>query len=125
VPGIEFLGYLPDAQVAALLSRATGLVYPSRYEGFGLPVVEAMAAGTPALVSDIPVMREIAGDAAVRLPPDDVHAWADALERVSNDSGFRAGVVERATLRARDFSWEKTAGIVRSVLEKAAKTQSE
>ena len=122
--GVEFLGYAPDAQVAALLSRATALVYPSRYEGFGLPVIEAMAAGTPALVSDIPVMQEIAGDAAVRLPPDDERAWADAFEKIATDPGYRSGLVERGTARARDFSWERTANVVLSVLENAAGSES-
>jgi glycosyltransferase involved in cell wall biosynthesis len=122
---VHFLGMISEEEKLALLRASDVLPFPSRYEGFGLPVVEAMAAGTPALVSDIPVMQEIAEDAAVRLPPDDDDAWADALEKVATDPGYRAGVVARGTLRARDFSWEKTSGIVRTVLEAAAKIQAE
>lgn len=73
------LGYVPDVELRALLTGAAALVYPSRYEGFGTPPLEAWACGTPALVSDIPVLRESTRGKAVYLPPGDIAAWADAI----------------------------------------------
>jgi glycosyltransferase involved in cell wall biosynthesis len=73
------LGYVPDPELRALLTGAAALVYPSRYEGFGTPPLEAWACGTPALVSDIPVLRESTGNRAVYLPAGDISAWADAI----------------------------------------------
>ncbi|NJL29806.1 MAG: glycosyltransferase family 4 protein, partial [Thermoanaerobaculia bacterium] len=69
-------GYLDNAHVAALYERALFVVLPSIYEGFGLPAVEAMSAGVPLVASDIPVLREIAGEAALYVAPDDIEAWA-------------------------------------------------
>jgi glycosyltransferase involved in cell wall biosynthesis len=78
-PGISILGYVPDATLPALLTGAAALLYPSRYEGFGLPPVEAMACGTPALVSDLSSIREATAGGAVYLQAGDVAVWADAL----------------------------------------------
>lgn len=80
-------GYLPDARLHALLTGATVLLYPSRYEGFGLPPLEAWDAGTPALLSDLPALREATGGAGEYLPVGDVAAWADALARVLDAPG--------------------------------------
>ena len=79
-------GYAPDAVVHGLYRRAAAVVCPSVYEGFGLPLVEAMAAGAPLVCSDIPVFREVAADAAVFAPPDDAAAWAGALARLLSDA---------------------------------------
>ena len=85
-PSVRRLGYVPDDDLRALLTGAAALLYPSRYEGFGLPPLEAWACGTPALVADIPVLRESTGGAGELLPLDDVEAWADGLRRaVSGD----------------------------------------
>ncbi len=78
-PTVRLVGFVDDAELVALLTGAHALLYPSRYEGFGLPPLEAMACGTPALVSDLPAIREATGAAATLLPVDDVAAWADAL----------------------------------------------
>jgi glycosyltransferase involved in cell wall biosynthesis len=78
--GIRVVGYVPDADLPSLLTGAAALLYPSRYEGFGLPPLEALACGTTALVSDLPAVREATGGAAVYLPPGDGQAWAGALE---------------------------------------------
>lgn len=118
---VVFTGYLPDEDVVGLLREATAFVYPSVYEGFGLPAVEAMAAGAPTLVGDIPVMREIAGDAAVRVPPADVAAWADALERVIGDPELRSELRRRGIERSAAFRWDRTAAVVLSSLEAAAR----
>jgi glycosyltransferase involved in cell wall biosynthesis len=76
---VRRLGYVSDDELVALLTGATALLYPSRYEGFGLPPLEAAACGTPALVSDIPVLHESSGGVATFVPTADVSAWADAL----------------------------------------------
>jgi glycosyltransferase involved in cell wall biosynthesis len=80
LPGVRHLGYVDDDRMRALLTGAAALVYPSRYEGFGLPPLEAWVCGTPALVSDIPVLRESTQNRAVYVAPGDVRAWAAAIE---------------------------------------------
>jgi glycosyltransferase involved in cell wall biosynthesis len=117
---ILFTGYLHDEDLVALLHHATAFAYPSVYEGFGLPPVEAMAAGVASLVSDIPVMREIVGDAAIRLPPHDELAWASALEQVASDAGLRSDLIERGRRRAAGYTWERSAEQVLAALERAA-----
>ena len=117
---IRFLGYVPDGRLVELVAAATALAYPSRYEGFGLPVIEAMAAGTPALAADIPVMREIAGDAAVLVPPGDVPAWADAIDRVTSDGDVRRMLTDAGRKRASRFTWSASADRIAQVLEEAA-----
>jgi glycosyltransferase involved in cell wall biosynthesis len=117
---IVFTGYVPDADLVALLRSATAFAYPSVYEGFGLPAVEAMAMGVPTLVSDVPVMREVTGDAAVRLPPTDPKAWADALGSVASDGDRRTDLANRGRRRAADFTWESAARQVLAALEAAA-----
>jgi glycosyltransferase involved in cell wall biosynthesis len=117
---VQFTGYVADEEMVGLLQRATAFAYPSVYEGFGLPPLEAMAAGAPALVADIPVMREVAGEAASRLPPTDHEAWAAALWDVAADEAGRPDVVARGRQWAARFTWERAASIVRDVLEQAA-----
>ena len=115
-----FTGYVQDEELVTLLHHATAFAYPSVYEGFGLPPVEAMAAGVPALVSDIPVMREIVGDAALRLPPHDPAAWAQGIERVASDPSLRADLVERGRRQVAGYTWERSARQVLAALERAA-----
>jgi glycosyltransferase involved in cell wall biosynthesis len=117
---VVFTGYVPDERLVGLLAGATAFAYPSVYEGFGLPVLEAMAAGTPALVADIPVMREIAGNAAVRLPAHDPSAWARAIERLAADPARRAELADAGRRRAAGFSWAATAEVVLRAVEAAA-----
>jgi glycosyltransferase involved in cell wall biosynthesis len=117
---VTFTGYVEDKLLVGLLRHATAFAYPSVYEGFGLPPVEAMAAGAPALVGDIPVMREVVADAALRLPPSDPEAWAEGLHRVASDSSFRQSLVEGGRARASRYSWDHTARQVLSALRSAA-----
>jgi len=86
---IRRVGYVTDDELGTLLSGAVVLAYPSRYEGFGIPPIEAMTCGTPTVVSDIPALRESTENRAVYVPPGDVDAWADAL-RAALDGHIRA-----------------------------------
>lgn len=107
---VRALGRLSDADLATVLDRATVLVMPSRAEGFGLPVLEAMAAGTPVVCSDDPALAEVGGDAVVTAPVGDAPALGRALASVLGDAGLRAALVERGRARAADHTWERAAG---------------
>ncbi len=102
-------GYVPDADLPLWYNAATALVCPSVYEGWGLPVVEAMACGTPVLVSDTSSLPEAAGDAGLRLPPDDPTAWAAGLRRALEDVEWRAEAVALGRRHAATFTWIETA----------------
>jgi glycosyltransferase involved in cell wall biosynthesis len=105
-----WLGMVSPGRLAALRAGATAVLVPSRKEGFGLPVLEAMAAGVPVLASDLPALREVGGDAATYLPPDDPAAWAAAITAAAERGP--AGRAERAAAgraRAATFTWERTA----------------
>jgi glycosyltransferase involved in cell wall biosynthesis len=105
-PAIELPGYVSDAQLDALLRGAAALVHPSRYEGFGLVVAEAMARGTPVVCADATALPETAGGAAALFPPGDPNALAEALRAVLDD---RESYGERGRRRVAEFSWERTA----------------
>jgi len=99
-PGVTWLGYHED--LAAHYRGAAAFVYPSRFEGFGMPVIEAMACGTPCVVSSHPSLDEASGDAAVRVDPDDVEAIAAGVEHAISD---RSELVRRGLEHARAFTW--------------------
>jgi glycosyltransferase involved in cell wall biosynthesis len=92
-----------------LFTLATVFAYPSLWEGFGLPVLEAMTCGTPVLTSDISSLPEVAGAAAVLVPPTDVEAIADGLLRLLEDAALRADLAECGRRQAANFSWERCA----------------
>jgi glycosyltransferase involved in cell wall biosynthesis len=96
-------GFVDDREMAALMASAAGLVFPSLYEGFGLPVIEAMAAGVPVACSDTTALREVAGEAALRFDPRLPEAIAQALIRLGSDAALRASLVERGLAQARPF----------------------
>jgi len=106
---VRFAGYVDADDLPLLLAGARALVHPSRDEGFGLTPLEAMAAGTAALVADAGSLREAVGDAAVVLPLDDVDAWAAAIERVATDDDHRAHLVVKGRAWQSQFTWERTA----------------
>jgi glycosyltransferase involved in cell wall biosynthesis len=106
---VKFLDYLADGELPTLYHAADALAMPSIYEGFGIPVVEAMASGTPVICSTGGSLPEVAGDAALLVAPTDEVALAEALERVSGDEGLRATLRERGLLRATRFNWEAAA----------------
>lgn len=106
---VHLPGYIPADDLPLWYNAAEAFVYPSIFEGFGLPVIEAMACGTPALVSSASSLPEAAGDAGWLLPPDDVDAWADALARVWHDTAWRASAGQRGRDHAARFTWATTA----------------
>jgi glycosyltransferase involved in cell wall biosynthesis len=102
-------GYLPEADKAALLTGADVFAYPSRYEGFGLPVLEAMACGTPVVTTTGGSLPEVAGDAALLVEPGDADGLAAALAKLAADPAARRSAAARGQARAATFSWERCA----------------
>ena len=92
----------------ALYRAASVCALPSRYEGFGLPLLEAMARGCPVVASDVSSLPEVVNGAGPLVPADDVDAWAEALRSVLDDTAYRASLRERSIVRAREFSWSKS-----------------
>jgi glycosyltransferase involved in cell wall biosynthesis len=117
---LHVLGFVPDEDLPALYRAAETFVYPSNYEGFGLPVLEAMASGTPAVTVDSSSLAEVAGDAAVLLPRPGVEELADALERLASDAALREEYGARGRARAAEFRWSETARRTIEVLAEAA-----
>ena len=116
---INHVGVVNDQQLRALYRGAAALVYPSRYEGFGLPVLEAMASGTPVIASRAASIPEVLGEAGVLLDPGDAPAWAEAIVTVTNDLGRRVAMREAGLRRAAGFTWERTARGTRDVYRRA------
>jgi glycosyltransferase involved in cell wall biosynthesis len=106
---VVLAGYVPDADLAALYSGARAFVYPSLYEGFGLPVLEAMRCGTPVIASDSTSLPEVVGDAGLLVAPTDAAALSDALLRLATDDALAADLARRGRERSALFSWERTA----------------
>ena len=102
-------GYVPDTLVVDLYRAAEVMVFPSLWEGFGLPLIEAMACGTPVVTSNASCLPEIAGGAALEFDPLDVDAMAAALRRACSDDALRTALRERGHARARAFTWQATA----------------
>ncbi|HUS13660.1 MAG TPA: glycosyltransferase family 1 protein [Chloroflexia bacterium] len=109
---VHFLGSVPEADLPVLYSLATVVGCPSLIEGFGLPVLEAMACGTPVVASAIPVFSEIAGDAAVLVPHGSTQEWTTALHAVATDSARRDCLSRAGLARARRFSWARAAEVL-------------
>lgn len=111
-PGIEMAGALADDRVDELLARAGVLISPSSHEGFGIPVLEGLAAGLPVVAADCPAVREVAGAHSIPYPPRDAAALAAAIERALDGAGTRAGPDSPAAAgrdHARAFSWDRCA----------------
>ena len=106
---VRFMAYFPDADLPALYNAAAVLAMPSLYEGFGFPVLEALACGTPVVTSDVSSLPEVAGDAALLVPPLDVEALSTALHRLLTDTALRARLRERGLIQAQRFRWQQAA----------------
>jgi alpha-1,3-rhamnosyl/mannosyltransferase len=117
---VVLTGRVSDADLVNLYRGASALVYPSRYEGFGLPVVEAMRCGIPVLASDAGPLPEIVGDAGILLEPLDVGRWRDAMTRVLDDPAHAQRLAGASRVRAADFSWTATARKTLDVLRACA-----
>jgi glycosyltransferase involved in cell wall biosynthesis len=122
---VVFPGYVDDADLAALLSAALALVFPSLYEGFGIPVLEAGACGLPVITSNTSSLPEVAGDAALLVDPHDVDAIAEAMYRLATDPELRAELARRGQENVKRFSWEKCARETLAVLLEAGGTKRE
>ncbi|RMD60365.1 glycosyltransferase family 1 protein [Candidatus Parcubacteria bacterium] len=106
---ILLTGYVPQEELPALYAGAEIFLFPSLYEGFGLPLLEAFASGVPVLASDIPVHREVCGEAAVLIPPTQTDLWRDTILALTRDKWMREELRTRGAKRVRQFSWKKTA----------------
>ncbi|HYR83025.1 MAG TPA: glycosyltransferase family 1 protein [Terriglobia bacterium] len=122
---VKFLGYVPRAELPELFSGATAFVYPSLLEGFGLPIVEAMACGAPVITSNSSSLKEVAGGAALLVDPSSVRELTEAMARVVQDSGLREELSRKGLRRAAEFSWARTAELTleayREVMERGLK----
>lgn len=118
---VMLAGFVPPEEIPALLAGALALVFPSLDEGFGLPLVEAMACGCPVLSSNVSAIPEVVGDAGLLVDPTDTEALALALGRLCDDRALRHDLRRRGFERAERFSWEATARATRAVLEEVAR----
>jgi len=114
---VRFLGYLPEVTLAVMYRLAGVFVFPSVYEGFGLPPLEAMASGTPVVTSNVSSLPEVAGDAAVLVDPYDPRAIADGIYRVLTDEQLRRDLRRKGVARAGMFSWEQSVRRVRAIYD--------
>lgn len=114
---VALLGPVSETEKAALMSGCQAFVFPSRYEGFGLPPLEAMQCGAPVLASATTSVGEVVGDGGVQLPPDDLEAWTSALARVLHDETWRSQLGAQGLKRAGEFSWQTTAAQTLAIYE--------
>jgi glycosyltransferase involved in cell wall biosynthesis len=112
---VRFLGYMPDETLAVLYRLAGVFVFPSLYEGFGLPPLEAMASGTPVVTSNVSSLPEVVGDAAVLVDPYDPRSIADGIGRVFTEPGLRVQLRDAGFARAAEFSWDRSVRQIRTI----------
>ncbi len=112
---VRHLGRIPELSLGGLMASAELVAFPSRYEGFGLPVLEAMQAGTPVIAADTTCLPEVVGGAGELVSPDDPEAWADAIRRLLDDEHRRTELAAAGAIRAAEFSADKSAAALMSV----------
>jgi glycosyltransferase involved in cell wall biosynthesis len=116
---VHFAGLVPDAQLPSYYRSAQALIYVSLYEGFGLPLLEAMACGTPVITSNISALPETSGGAAVLVDPTSVEQISGAINKVMNDTTLRRILRERGLTQAARYSWSNTTARVQEVLARS------
>jgi len=114
------LGHVPDNELVLLYNGASVMVYPSLYEGFGLPILEAMACGCPVICSNTSSMPEVAGDAAILISPEDEIALAEAIDKVMEDKDLSQQLIGAGYSRVKKYSWSKTAQKTNSIFQQAS-----
>jgi alpha-1,3-rhamnosyl/mannosyltransferase len=112
-------GWLPTADVDALLCEATALAFPSRYEGFGLPMLEAMHAGAPVLAAATTALPEVVGDAGILVDPDDAQEWSRQMRKMIEEPGVRSDFAARGHARVAAFTWQRTVGVITGAYRRA------
>jgi len=122
---VLFTDYLPEKELADLMAASYALVYPSLFEGFGVPVLEAMKSGVPVLTSENSSMQEIAGDAGLYFDPNNFNDMADKMMMVYKDEILRSGMTARGKQRAEIFSWEHTSELLWDAINRAAATRKQ
>jgi glycosyltransferase involved in cell wall biosynthesis len=120
-PNVHRVGYVSDDELAALYGRALCLVFPSKTEGFGIPPLEAMARGCPVIVSNIPSLLEVGGDAAVYVDPADGDGWRQTIIGLSGNEGLRATMSELGCKRSALFSWKRSAKLYLDEISRLSK----
>lgn len=115
---VHMIGFADDADIPALYSAATCVAFPSLYEGFGFPVLEAMACGTPVVTSNISSLPEVAGDAALMIDPYDIDALTDALQKLITDDALRTRLITLGFAQSAQFSWEEAARSLRQIYQR-------
>ncbi len=115
---VVFLGFVDDSDLPALYSEATLFLFASLYEGFGLPLLEAMACGVPVITSNASSLPEVAGEAAVQLPPDSPTLWTSAMLDLLDDASRRTGLVAEGFRQARRFTWSNSARQLLSIIDR-------
>jgi len=118
---VRFLGFVPDEDLPALYSGAIGTTFPSLYEGFGLPILEAFACGCPVLTSEGGATEEVAENAAILVDPKDAKKITNGIKKLAGNQKFRQELIKKGLSRVKDFSWEKSAQEVLNVFERVNK----
>ena len=106
---VKFIGFVEDGDLPHLYTLASAFAFPSFYEGFGLPPLEALACGVPVVTSNVSSLPEVVGDAALTIDPNDTDALADALDKALHDDAWRAEARTRGLARAHEFTWGRAA----------------
>jgi glycosyltransferase involved in cell wall biosynthesis len=121
---VILLGAVEEELLHALYRAAAALVYPSRYEGFGLPLLEAMASGTPVVASRAASIPEVVGEAGLLLAPDDAGAWSEAIQRVTTDGALRERLRAAGLARAGLFTWASAARLTLDVYRRVSEARA-
>jgi len=117
---VVFVDYVPESDLAGYYTSAELLAYPSLYEGFGLPPLEAMCSGCPVVTSNTSSLPEVVGEAGIMVSPDDTNGWVEAMKRVLTDRGLRDEMVKKGLTQSKKFSWDRTAQQTLEVYRKFA-----